>query len=197
MKRVGIYAGTFNPIHAGHIGFALQAKQAAQLDEVCFLPERHPRHKVGVEHYGHRVAMINKAIAPYGYFSIGELPDIRFTVKKTLPELEKRYKDCRLVLLIGSDVISHLHKWEYGERLLNSVELVVGLRAGDQELDIKASIEALPVVPQDVYLFQSYGDDISSSKIRNALLAGEYTKGLLKSVQHYSNKHWLYVSVVK
>lgn len=195
MKRVGIYAGTFNPIHAGHIGFALQAKQAAKLDEVCFLPERHPRQKVGAEHYGHRVAMINKAIAPYAAFSIGELPDINFTVKKTLPELENRHKGCQLVLLVGSDVIPHLGTWEYSERLLKSVELVVGLRSGDKEQAIKSSIEALPVVPQEVYLFQSYGDDISSTNIRNALLAREYTKGLLSSVQHYTNKHWLYVSV--
>lgn len=195
MKRIGIYAGTFNPIHAGHIGFALQAKAAAKLHEVCFLPERHPRQKVGTEHYGHRVAMITKAITPYAAFSVGELPDINFTVKKTLPELEKRYKGCQLVLMVGSDVIPHLASWEYSERLLRSCELVVGIRAGDDEQTIKKYIETLPVTPQNVYLFQSYGDDISSTQIREALLARGYAKGLLTSVQSYSNKHWLYVTV--
>lgn len=195
LKRIGIYAGTFNPIHAGHIGFALQAKQAANLDEVCFLPERHPRQKVGAEHYGHRVAMITKAIKPYSAFSVGELPDIRFTVKKTLPELESRYRGSQLVLLIGSDLVPHLGSWDYAVRLLGSCELVVGIREGDDEHVIKEALEKLPIIPKNIYLFQSYGDDISSTKIRDALLSGTYTKGLLTSVQRYSNKHWLYVTV--
>lgn len=195
MKRVGIYAGAFNPVHAGHIGFALQAKQAAKLDEVCFLPERHPWRKVGTEHYGHRVAMISKATEPYTSFSVGELPDIRFTVKKTLPELEKRFRGDQLVLLMGSDVVPHVADWEYVERLLQSCELVVGVRDGDNEASIKALLEQLPQTPKQMYLFKSYGDDISSTKIRDALLSGTYTKGLLTSVQRYSNKHWLYVTV--
>lgn len=195
LKRIGIYAGTFNPIHAGHIGFALQAKEAAKLDEVCFLPERHPRQKTGAEHYGHRVAMITKAIKPYSAFTVGELPDIRFTVKKTLPELEKRYKDDQLVILLGSDLVPHLGSWEYATRLLSGCELVVGIREGDDEQVIKHALEQLPAIPKNIYLFQSYGDDISSTKIRDALLSGTYTKGLLTSVQRYSNKHWLYVTV--
>ena len=45
MARIGIYAGTFDPVHAGHVAFALQSLEAAKLDRVYFLPERRPRGK--------------------------------------------------------------------------------------------------------------------------------------------------------
>ena len=114
-----------------------------------------------------------------------------------MPELEKRYKDDQLVILLGSDLVPHLGSWEYATRLLSGCELVVGIREGDDEQVIKHALEELPAIPKNIYLFQSYGDDISSTKIRDALLSGTYTKGLLTSVQRYSNKHWLYVTVGK
>src|SRR5581483_3364510 len=89
MKRIGIYSGVFDPVHAGHIGFALQAVERAGLDKVYFLPERRPYHKQGVEHFGHRVAMLKRATRPHPALSVLELEDISFTVERTLPKLQK------------------------------------------------------------------------------------------------------------
>lgn len=195
MKRIGIYAGTFNPIHAGHIAFALQAKDAAALDELWFLPERKPRYKSGVEHFGHRVAMIRTAIKPYRQFKILELPDVSFSIAKTLPALQKTFADAQLVFLFGSDVVPALHRWPHIEQLFRASELVIGLRQDDEEQTIKHTIERWPSQPIDTTLFTSYAADVSSTKIRQALLHGEVSNGLLRSVQKYSNHHWLYVSV--
>ena len=71
VKRIGIFAGTFDPVHKGHISFALQAIEAAGLDEVVFLPEPRPRHKQSVTDQSHRIAMINLAIKAYPKFFFG------------------------------------------------------------------------------------------------------------------------------
>jgi len=78
-------AGTFNPVHAGHMAFALQSLKEAKLDMIYFLPERQPRHKQGVEHFAHRVAMLQRAIRPYRRFGVLELTDVNFTPERTKP----------------------------------------------------------------------------------------------------------------
>jgi nicotinic acid mononucleotide adenylyltransferase len=72
-SRIGIYAGTFDPVHAGHVSFALHAMTVAQLDEVYFLPERLPRYKPGAAHFAHRVAMLKRAVKPHPDLQIIEL----------------------------------------------------------------------------------------------------------------------------
>ena len=82
MSKVGIFSGTFDPVHAGHIAFALEAMESAGLDKVYFLPESMPRRKSGVTHYAHRLAMLELALKPYNKLSILELPDKQFSVVK-------------------------------------------------------------------------------------------------------------------
>src|SRR5207237_1081890 len=130
-KRIGIYSGSFDPVHAGHLSFALQAIEQAQLDAVYFLPERRPRNKQGVEHFGHRVAMLDKAVKPHRKLQVLELEDVSLTVASTLPRLLKRFPRAQLVFLMGSDVTQYLPTWPNAARLLQQVELVVGVRAAD------------------------------------------------------------------
>src|SRR3982750_4185468 len=101
MARIGIYAGVFDPVHAGHIAFALQAGDKARLDKIYFLPERRPRHKQGVEHFGHRVAMLKRASKPHTKLDVLELEDISFNMERTLPRLQKKLKGEQLVFLFG------------------------------------------------------------------------------------------------
>ena len=195
MKRIGIYAGTFDPVHAGHVTFALQAITAAHLDKVYFLPERRPRDKQHVEHFGHRVAMLNRAAAPHPQFDVLELVDVSFSVERTLPQLRKQFPDAQLVFLFGSDVIPSLADWPKAERLLADSELVIGLRAQDSRETMHAIIEAWPVQPMAVTLFPSHAPDISSGRVREALRTRKPAQGLLTSVERYSDRNWLYVSL--
>ena len=195
-KRIGIYAGTFNPVHSGHIAFALQAVQAAQLDELYFLAERQPRHKRGVEHFGHRMAMLDRAAKPYTQFKALELPDINFSVKRTLPRLQKLFPSDQLVFLVGSDVAPSIPSWDHAERLLHVAELVIGVRTnGSSTPDLQELISHWPATPKDITVFESYASDITSGAIRESLLKRQPAKGLLASVLRYSNHNWLYVSV--
>lgn len=195
MARIGIYAGTFDPVHSGHITFALQALRAARLDKVYFLPERRPRAKEQVEHFGHRVAMIRRAIKPHPQFDILEMVDISFSVERTLPRLQKDFPKSQLVFLFGSDVITGLADWPQADNLLKNGELVIGLRSQNKREDIKKIIEGWQIQPSAVTIFDSFAPDVSSGKIRQALRLRKPANGLLKSVERYSDHHWLYVSL--
>ncbi len=195
--RIGIYAGTFDPVHAGHITFALQALEAAKLDRVYFLPERQPRNKSGVEHFGHRVAMLHRALRPHPQFDVLELVDVKFSVLHTLPKLQGQFGQAQLAFLFGSDVISDLPDWPNSEQLLHGSELVIGLRNQDDESALETTIRSWPVSPVAVTSFPSYAPTVSSDQIRAALYQRKPTGGLLSSVKRYSDRHWLYISLAQ
>ncbi len=193
-KRIGIYSGTFDPVHAGHLSFALQAMAAAKLDAVYFVPERRPRYKVGTEHFGHRVAMLQHAMKPHKHFGVIELEDVSFTVERTLPRLRKRFPNDQLVFLIGSDVTQHMAQWPGIEHLARTVELVVGVRSSEQTDAVPAALEQL-FKAQAITVVQSFAATVSSRSVRDALRRRSYTPGLLRSVERYSNHNWLYISL--
>lgn len=192
--RIGIYAGAFDPVHAGHIAFALQALELAQLDEIVFLPERRPRAKPGVEHYAHRIAMLKKALRPHPMLSVMETVERNYSVTRTLPALQQLFKGARLVMLIGSDVALCLAQWPHAAQLLKQTELVIGIRSQHQADELLTAIRDWPLRPLDLKIIDSYAPDISSSQIRLALSADSTTKGLLSSVHRYALQEWLYVS---
>ncbi len=194
-RRIGIYAGTFDPVHSGHVTFALQALQAAQLDKVYFLPERQPRNKQHAEHFGHRVAMLLRAIKPHPQFDVLELVDVNFSVERTLPKLQQQFEGDQLVFLFGSDVLAGLQDWPKVAQLLTDTELIIGLRHQDNREDMHKIIEAWPVQPKVLTMFPSYAPEVSSGLVREALRSRKSTAGVLTSVERYSNKNWLYVSL--
>jgi nicotinate-nucleotide adenylyltransferase len=194
-KRLGIYAGTFDPVHIGHITFALQALEAGNLDHIYFLPERRPRAKVGVEHFGHRVAMLKRALRPYPQFSVLELVDVSFSVQRTLPTLQQKFAQAQLVFLFGSDVIPGLAAWPNADKLLEGGELIIGLRNDDNRTLVKQTVDQWPTQPKRVTIFSSYAPQVSSGKVRSALRKHQPISGLLQSVERYSDHNWLYVSL--
>jgi len=193
LPRVGIFSGTFNPVHAGHIAFALQTLEIAKLDKIYFLPERRPRDKKAVEHFAHRVAMLKRALKPYNRLDVLEFDDVSFSVGRTLPKLQHLFPGAELVFLVGSDVVLSMARWPLIGRLFENAELVIGMRHKQTVAAVKATIAAWQD-PPPVTLINSHAPEVSSSSVREALQTRKTTKGLLKSVARYSNHHWLYVS---
>jgi nicotinate (nicotinamide) nucleotide adenylyltransferase len=192
--RIGIYAGVFDPVHAGHVSFALQALQAGNLDQVIFMPERRPRQKPSVEHYAHRVAMLKSALAPHPDLAVMEVVDRHFSVKRMLPMLHYLFKDAEFVFLMGSDAFLALPLWQHAERLMQTCEFVVGMRSNDQKSLVEQSIGTWPTAPPSLMIFDSFSPDVSSARIRLALQKNQSTDGLLHSVRSYAKREWLYVS---
>jgi nicotinate-nucleotide adenylyltransferase len=127
MARIGIFSGSFNPVHSGHIAFALQALESANLDEIYLLPERRPALKQ-VEHFAHRTAMIKQALKPHPKLKVIDLTDISFSIERTLPKLQTLFAGDQLIFLLGSDVVENLIHWPKVDRLFKSSELVIGVR---------------------------------------------------------------------
>lgn len=193
--RLGIYAGAFDPVHAGHVAFALQAREVANLDEVIFMPERRPRAKPGVEHFAHRVAMVKAALAPHPRLSVMEVVEAQFSVGRTYTGLQAMFPQAQLVFLMGSDAVLTLPTWRHAGRLMEQAEFVVGLRTAQQQKAVVQSIAAWNPRLDGVWLVDSYAPHVSSGKIRQALRHNRPADGLLSSVRHYAKREWLYVSL--
>lgn len=198
MSRIGIFSGTFDPIHAGHISFALAAVEASDLERVYFLPEQQPRRKSGVTHYAHRIAMLRLALKPYQKLDILELPDRQFSVRSSWPRIKKRFEGDRVYQLIGSDMLGMLasteavQHWPGFNRYLQEVSLIVGVR---DELDEKRTQELLKQLKIKASIVGTGNGHISSSSIRRALMQGKTHEQLLKSLHVYVDQNWLYASI--
>src|SRR5258708_1287895 len=90
VKKIPIFAGTFDPVHEGHLAFA-QAALEEGLEKVMFLVEPRPRRKQGVRALEHRTAMVQLAIADEPQLSTIVLEQARFSVNETLPVLRARF----------------------------------------------------------------------------------------------------------
>lgn len=163
MKKIGIFSGTFDPIHNGHISFALNTVSKKRLDEVIFLPERQPRHKKGVSDFKQRLEMLRLATKPHKQLEVFELPDTQFSVSKTMPKLQKKFKGAELYFLFGSDVAAKIPTWPGAEELGN---VIVALRGSSGNPD----------------------SQITGTAIRH----GGLNNAVPKSVQTYIKQHNLY-----
>lgn len=200
-KRIGILAGAFDPIHTGHVFFALEAIKTVNLDKVILLPERRPVRKQGVEHFGHRTAMIAQAITPYDKLELLELPDMSFNVTRTLPELRKNFPSSQLYFLIGSNNARDMNSSNWSEDSINRYfkagNLIIALREEDDLESLKRSLANLPSSPKEMIIITTPNKSVSSTKIREALRDNKDVAGLLPSVYRYVKNQWLYVSLNK
>lgn len=192
MKRIGIFSGTFDPVHKGHIAFALLAAEKAELDEVWLAPEVKPRRKPHVTHYAHRVAMLKLAARPHKKLHVLELPDRYFLPAQTLAKLRHKFPNDQLLLLLGSDLFEHLHLWPRVDVMLHGMGLVVGARGTYEVSHALARLPELPAQPREFHVLDSVERHASSAAVRADLREGKASDHLVKSVADYATKHWLY-----
>jgi len=194
MKRIGVFSGSFDPIHEGHVRFALLALKRAKLDEVYFLPETNPRRKTNVTDITHRSAMIELASSEYPGLNYLELPDRQFSVEMSLPKLKQLFPSDELLLIVGSDVIEFMPKWPLVEQLLKQVGLIIAIRGDTSLKTVKSMIAALSLKPKELHIIKSPIPAIASRQIRETVAKGKLPVGLLPSVQEYITDNQLYSS---
>ncbi len=141
--RVGIYPGTFDPIHKGHLAFATEALRSDLVDKVIFTPEEYPRGKHDVTPLSDRVQAIRQSIAKHPLLDINTLSQRQFDIGSTLPELTKLYPNDTLFLLCGSDVARNIPSWPHIEQLVETMGIIVGMRSEDTVEDIQEALSAL------------------------------------------------------
>ena len=158
--RIGLFGGTFDPVHNGHLAIAYQAAEEARLDQVIFIPAADPPHKkTPGASYRHRVAMLEIMLeimletafdgAPVDRDRFGislleaELPFPSYTVD-TLSELKKRLHGPIFYFIIGADSLLDLHRWYQYQKLLSLTHFIVISRPGISLAAMQDAVQHLP-----------------------------------------------------
>lgn len=187
-RRVGLYGGTFNPVHNAHLLVAEQVGRTLSLDKVSFLPDMQPPHR---DHKGTiaadlRVDMLKLAVANNPFFDI-EMEEINrggvsYTYD-TIKALKERHPDADYYFIIGGDMVDYLPTWNKIDQLVKMVNFVGVRRKG-------AKNEAqYPVIWVDVPTVA-----ISSSDIRARVKSGQSIRYMVpRAVEDYIKEHQLYI----
>ncbi len=144
--RIGIFGGTFNPPHIGHMLLASQVREKAELDRLIFMPCAVPPHKAGADipHGEHRLNMVKLAIGDNPCFEVSDM-EIEAGGKsytaKTLETFETLYPDDRLCFIVGADSLCDMEKWFCPGEIFKRAEIVVALRGGMKEAELNAAID--------------------------------------------------------
>lgn len=170
MKRVGIYPGSFDPVHEGHLAFAKTALETAELDTIVFLPEMMPREKPQITPLATRFLDLQAKTAQHKQLEVINLPVERFTITDTLTLLQSQFTGARLALLVGSDVAyTFQHRWPGLGTLLSSTDLIIGLRENDSVQDMEKIMKSLERTHGQKIVYSivtTHYAHIASSKIR-------------------------------
>jgi nicotinate-nucleotide adenylyltransferase len=199
--RLGVFGGTFDPVHTGHLILAEQCREQGRLDRVLFIPAARPPHKeeTPLTPFHQRVEMLELAVAGQPAFQIDELekdrPGPSFTVH-TLEELRRRQPGDDFFLLLGSDTLHDLKHWYQPERIAELAGFLVVLRPdwpAFSEEELAASLKPRDRAALRFQLIQMPLIDISSRDLRHRAAAGRSIRYLLpRGVEAYIHDKQLY-----
>jgi nicotinate-nucleotide adenylyltransferase len=202
--RAGVFGGTFDPVHYGHLILAEQAREQAHLDEVWFVPAARPPHKLdgGLTQFDQRAEMLALAIAGHAAFRVLDLekerPGPSYTVD-TLTELRRRDANADFWLLVGSDTLADLGSWHEKQRLPQLAGLLVMPRLDHHvsSLDqIRTELGLAEGTPLRMETIDVPLIDISSRDLRKRAAAGRSLRYFLpRAVEMYIREKHLYQDV--
>jgi nicotinate-nucleotide adenylyltransferase len=183
-KKIGIYGGTFDPIHHAHLILARAALEQLQLERIVFVPAALSPHKrTETPTVGHiRLEMLRAALAGEASFEIEEMelnrPAPSFAID-TIEELKRRENETQFYYLIGSDNLPRLDTWHRLDGLREAVQFVV--------LERGATPPHLPYPTVHRHI------DISATEIRNRVAKGLSIRYLVPpAVEELIRRHHLY-----
>ena len=129
MKKIGVFGGTFDPIHLGHLYIAYEAKAKLGLDRVIFIPSGIPPHKQfnNVTKAIDRYNMVKEAISDYDGFEVNDYEikknDISYTFQ-TLEHLKNIYNNSEIYFITGGDCLLNLDKWKNVYKILELCKFI-------------------------------------------------------------------------
>jgi nicotinate-nucleotide adenylyltransferase len=195
--RVGIFGGTFDPVHLGHLILAEQARDHLQLDAVWFVPALRPPQKEGqpITRFEQRLEMLELAIAGHPAFRIdpreGSRPGPSYTAD-TLDELAAAHPEHEWFLLLGGDSLVDLPRWFAPQRIVQRATLGVMARPGTplpQEIDLERTIGIRP----NVKIVPAPQIDIRSRDLRQRVQQGRSIRYLVpRAVEVFIQQRKLY-----
>lgn len=198
--RIGLFGGTFDPIHKGHTHIARAFADELKLDSVIFLPAGDPYHKDGTQTPAeHRLAMTELAAAADPRFAVSDCDIVRGGATYTFDTVQifrQQFPAARLWWLLGSDSLMKLYTWKKWQTLVKQTHIAVAMREGDSlgqtPRELHAWLgEALQNGSVRILRAPLYG--ISSTRIRQDIRNGSLPDGLIPpQVARYIREHGLY-----
>jgi len=174
MKRIGVFGGTFDPVHVGHLAIANAALEDLALDRVYFVPaQRSPLKEKG--------PLLSASIAAEPRFQVSRAELDRAGPSFTVDTLESLRREGELFLILGSDAYADFERWREPERIRGLATVVLAARPG------------APNAPDGVRMLDSPLMDISSRELRARAARGKSLRYLVpEAVLRYIEEHRLY-----
>jgi nicotinate-nucleotide adenylyltransferase len=191
--QIGVFGGTFDPVHLGHLIAAEQAREQARLDQVVFVPAARPPHKTreSLAPFGQRAEMLALAIAGHPPFRLDDLekdrPGPSYTAD-TLEELHRRQPDASFALILGADCLPELATWRDPGRIGHLAEMIIVPRSGTSpaERSVPPSVKIKTILEMPLI-------GISSHDVRRRVAEGRSIRYLVpRAVECYIETHRLY-----
>jgi nicotinate-nucleotide adenylyltransferase len=220
-RRLGLFGGTFDPVHNGHLAVARAAERRFHLDEIHFIPTAHPPHKHsrGLASYEDRYAMVALACAGHPGFiaslaESGTGKSIRETFYSvdTVRRFNQRFRrqDTHLYFLLGADSFLQIGTWKDYKTLLNLCDFIVASRPGFALYALRRVIppellarhdsgpaqldpRAIALRRTTIYVLDTVSSLVSATDVRRCLHRNKSIHGLVPSrVEEYITKQALY-----
>lgn len=196
--RLGIYGGTFDPVHFGHLLLAEQCREQLELDAVWLMPAAAPPHKpsAAISEAKHRLAMLELATAGHPALQVSRLELDRggasYTVE-TLEAVRAEEPTRELYLLIGADSLADLPTWRSPQRILE-LATVAAVNRGRTPPDVAAVAGPLGArATGRIVVVSMPAIDLSASDLRQRAAAGRSLRYMTpRAVEEYIYEHGLY-----
>ena len=191
--KIGIFGGTFDPIHNAHLIIAQYAREQLGIDKMVLMPSGNPPHKKALTDKSIRYEMVR--LAAEDDFEVCryevDREEYSYTVN-TLKYLNEKYPDDEIYFVIGEDSLSDIYKWYKPEEILKLCTLLVFGRKSKETLLNKIS-EVKKALGGDILAIEAPVFEISSTDIRNRIKNGKSVKHMIpEKVRDYIEKSGLY-----
>jgi nicotinate-nucleotide adenylyltransferase len=177
-RRIGIFGGTFDPPHFGHLILAVEAQYQLELDTLLFVLTPDPPHKQGhrLTALDDRIAMLSAAIEGVARFALSRVdidrPGPHFTAD-TMAILKEQYPGDVLVYLMGGDSLEGLLvDWDRPGEFIDQCDLIGVMRRPDDELDLSPLEAAFPGISEKIRFVEAPLLEIASNQIRRRVREG-------------------------
>lgn len=198
MKRLGIFGGTFNPIHLGHLNLVENAAQELELDQVLIIPTFIPPHKETSDlvEGKHRLAMCQLAVQNIPMLQVSDIELRRGGASYTYLTLEKLhgdYPDAQLFFIVGGDMLLSFRQWMHWERVLDLAMLCAAPRTPEERPALQEEAAVLAKIGHGCRVLEAPILEMSATEIRRCIQQGESTESFIApQVAQYIADHGLY-----
>ena len=197
-ERVGLFGGTFDPPHLGHLILASEAHSQLELTRLLWTVTPDPPHKQDqtITPLEHRLAMVKLAIQQEPSFELSDIeltrPGPHYTID-TIKLLAQQNPGAEIVPILGGDSLNDLPTWHQPKEILYAAHWVGVMRRPGEETDLRTLERELPGISSKIHYVDAPLLEIASREIRNRVATGKpFRYYLPQPVFEYVERHHLY-----